>query len=56
MDEYGGKMGAGSMAGAKMPKGKLNSHGGKDPLVPRLEKHPIKSGFFTKKPGMKGEC
>ena len=21
-----------------------------------LEKHPLKSGFFTKKPGMKGDC
>ncbi len=55
MDEYGGQTGPGSMAGAKMPKGKMHTQGGKDPAVPRLEKHPIKSGFWLKK-DKKGVC
>lgn len=37
------------------PKTSMNSNGGKDPLVKRLEKHPIKSGFWTKKHA-KGMC
>lgn len=28
---------------------------GKDPMVPRLEKHPIKSGMWKQKK-MKGDC
>ena len=37
-----------------MPKAPMHTNQGKDPGVKRLEKHGIKSGFFTKKPGMKG--
>lgn len=32
-----------------MPKGSMNSGKGHDPQTKCLEKHPIKSGFFTKK-------
>lgn len=38
-----------------MPKESMNSNGGKDPGVKRLEKHPIKSAFWTKKHA-KGQC
>lgn len=39
-----------------MPKAPMNTARGKDPGVKRLAKYPIKGGFFTKKPGMKGDC
>ncbi|MDH5666560.1 MAG: hypothetical protein OEY86_00935 [Nitrospira sp.] len=38
-----------------MPKASKNSNGGKDPGVKVIEKHPIKSAFWTKKK-MKGDC
>lgn len=41
--------------GHEMPKQPLSTNGGKDPATKRLAKHPIKSGFFTKKT-MKGDC
>jgi hypothetical protein len=37
------------------PKASMNTNGGKDPGVKRLEKHPIKSAFWTKKHA-KGQC
>ena len=37
------------------PKTSMNTNGGHDPAVKRLEKHPVKSGFFTKK-DKKGVC
>jgi len=37
------------------PQAPMNTNKGKDPGVKRLEKHSLKSGFFTKK-GMKGDC
>lgn len=38
-----------------VPKGSLGSGKGKDPQVKRIAKHPVKSGFFTKK-SKKGQC